>query len=185
MKLKIGTVCRIADLTFSGSTIDLSDTADSLKGLYIQEELAGNGVVSAPDSNLSNETIAVNYDQNIQPFRVTSQSTQSTNSHYTHIPQHFAKPINAFYQEVFNPWLNLHRPCLYATEITTVKGKIVKCYKHKDVKTPLACLTRLNDKGLVVALDEVLIELAQQGGFARAGGAGQNQQVRRAVAVRK
>lgn len=29
---------------------------------------------------------------------------------YSHIPQKYAKPINAFYQEVFNPWLNLHRP---------------------------------------------------------------------------
>ena len=33
---------------------------------------------------------------------------------YSHIPQKYAKPINAFYQEVFNDWLNLHRPCLFA-----------------------------------------------------------------------
>ena len=32
---------------------------------------------------------------------------------YSHIPQKYAKPINAFYQEVFNDWLNLHRPCLF------------------------------------------------------------------------
>jgi transposase InsO family protein len=29
---------------------------------------------------------------------------------YSHIPQKFAEPINAFYQETFNPWLNQHRP---------------------------------------------------------------------------
>ena len=63
---------------------------------------------------------------------------------YSHIPQQFAKPINAFYQETFNPWLNLHRPCLFATSVTNAKGKIVKRYRHKDVKTPLECLTRLS-----------------------------------------
>ena len=45
---------------------------------------------------------------------------------YAHIPQQFAQPINAFYQETFNPWLNLHRPCLFATESVSPKGKIVK-----------------------------------------------------------
>ena len=62
---------------------------------------------------------------------------------YSHIPQQFAKPINAFYLDTFNPWLNLHRPCLFATSVTNAKGKIVKRYRHEDVKTPLACLTRL------------------------------------------
>ena len=68
---------------------------------------------------------------------------------YSHIPQKYAQPINTFYQEVFNPWLNLHRPCLFATEITSPKGKIVKRYRHADVKTPLGCLARLSEKGLV------------------------------------
>lgn len=63
---------------------------------------------------------------------------------YSHIPQQFAKPINAFYQETFNPWLNLHRPCLFATSVTNAKGKIVKRYRHEDVKTPLECLTLLS-----------------------------------------
>lgn len=62
---------------------------------------------------------------------------------FEHIPQPYAKPINAFYQETFNPWLNLHRPCLFATTVTTPKGKIVKRYRHEDVKTPLECLTKL------------------------------------------
>ena len=62
---------------------------------------------------------------------------------YSHIPQLYAKPINAFYQETFNPWLNLHRPCLFATSVTNAKGKIVKRYRHEDVKTPLECLVQL------------------------------------------
>ena len=68
---------------------------------------------------------------------------------YEHIPQKFAAPINTFYKSTFNPWLNLHRPCMFATEITSSKGKIVKRYKHEDVKTPLECLALLNEKGLV------------------------------------
>ncbi len=68
---------------------------------------------------------------------------------YSHIPQKYAQPINAFYQKTFNPWLNLHRPCLFATEIISTKGKVIKSYSNKDVKTPLACLAQLNEKGLV------------------------------------
>ncbi len=68
---------------------------------------------------------------------------------YSHIPQQYAQPINAFYQNTFNPWLNLHRPCLFATEIVSPKGKVIKRYRNQDVKTPLACLAQLNEKGLV------------------------------------
>lgn len=68
---------------------------------------------------------------------------------YSHIPQKYAKPINAFYEGVFNAWLNMHRPCLFATEIVSDKGKIKKVYKHENVKTPLECLVLLNEKGLV------------------------------------
>jgi hypothetical protein len=62
----------------------------------------------------------------------------------SHIPQQFAKPINTFYLETFNPWLNLHRRCLFAMSVTNAKGKIVKRYRHEDVKTPLECLAQLS-----------------------------------------
>src|SRR5450830_170288 len=68
---------------------------------------------------------------------------------YDHIPQQYAKPINVFYQETFNPWLNLHRPCLFATAITNTKGKTVKRYKHQDVKTPLERLAQLSTQNLI------------------------------------
>jgi transposase InsO family protein len=67
---------------------------------------------------------------------------------YSHIPQKYAKPINAFYQEVFNPWLNLHRPCMFSSETVSPKGKLTKRYRHEDVKTPLEALKQLCDKGL-------------------------------------
>ena len=68
---------------------------------------------------------------------------------YSHIPQQYAEPINQFYQQHFNPWLNLHRPSMFATEIISPKGKIVKRYNHKDVKTPLECLVLLDKQSLV------------------------------------
>jgi hypothetical protein len=68
---------------------------------------------------------------------------------YSHIPQKHAEPINNFYQQCFNPWLNLHRPSMFATEIVSPKGKIAKRYNNKDVKTPLECLVLLDNQGLV------------------------------------
>jgi hypothetical protein len=77
---------------------------------------------------------------------------------YSHIPQKYAQPINVFYQETFNPWLNLHRPCMYATEITSDKGKVVKRYENKNVKTPLMCLAELKERGLVTFKAGVTLE---------------------------
>jgi len=80
---------------------------------------------------------------------------------YSHIPKKFAKPINEFYQEVFNPWLNLHRPCMFASDTVNAKGKVIKRYRHKDVKTPLAALTQLHDKGLARLKDGVTLAALQ------------------------
>jgi len=67
---------------------------------------------------------------------------------YSHIPQKYAQPINVFYKTVFNPWLNLHRPCMFAVDTVSPKGKVVKRYPSKDVKTPLECLAQLLERGL-------------------------------------
>lgn len=67
---------------------------------------------------------------------------------YSHIPQRYAQVINAFYVSTFNPWLNLHRPCMFATEVVSDKGKVIKRYAHKDVKTPVVALEQLLAKGL-------------------------------------
>lgn len=80
---------------------------------------------------------------------------------YAHIPQQYAKPINAFYQETFNLWLNLHRPCMFATEIISPKGKVIKRYKHDEVKTPLECLALLSEKGLVTFKQGITLEALQ------------------------
>ena len=80
---------------------------------------------------------------------------------YSHIPQRYAAPINEFYQKTFNPWLNLHRPCLFATEAVSDKGKIIKRYKHDEVKTPLECLAQLCEKGLATLKLNTTLEALQ------------------------
>ncbi len=80
---------------------------------------------------------------------------------YSHIPQKYATPINVFYVQTFNLWLNLHRPCLFATEVVSDKGKIIKRYRHKDVKTPLACLEILDARGLVKFKKGVTLQALQ------------------------
>jgi transposase InsO family protein len=80
---------------------------------------------------------------------------------YDHIPQQYAQPINAFYRETFNPWLNLHRPCLFATPITNAKGKVVKRYKHEDVKTPLERLVQLSAQNLVTFRADITLPALQ------------------------
>jgi len=76
---------------------------------------------------------------------------------YAHIPKKHAQPINIFYQEHFNPWLNLHRPCMFATSKVNAKGKVVKVYKHEDVKTPLEALVLLNKLDLVKFKTETML----------------------------
>lgn len=77
---------------------------------------------------------------------------------YAHIPQKHAQPINIFYQKYFNPWINLHRPCMFATRKVSAKGKVVKVYKHADVKTPLEALVELNALGLVRFKSDTMLE---------------------------
>ncbi|MGH8205648.1 MAG: integrase, partial [Steroidobacteraceae bacterium] len=47
--------------------------------------------------------------------------------------------------EFLNPFLNYHRPCLFATELPDPKrpGRIKRKYFPKDVMTPLERLARL------------------------------------------
>ena len=55
---------------------------------------------------------------------------------YSHIPQRHATAINRFYAEVFNPYLNFHRPCYFAVDKIDTKGKIRKTYPHDQIMTP-------------------------------------------------
>ena len=62
---------------------------------------------------------------------------------YAHIPQRFASEVNAFCTEHLNPYVNFHRPCLFAEEIIDTKGRIRKRYPQRLVMTPLEKLARI------------------------------------------
>jgi transposase InsO family protein len=55
---------------------------------------------------------------------------------YSHIPQRFAALVNAFDREYLNPYVNFHRPCLFAETITDAKGRQRKRYPYKLMMTP-------------------------------------------------
>lgn len=62
---------------------------------------------------------------------------------YGHIAQRHASPINEFYRRHFNPYLNYHRPCGFATVKVDAKGKEKKVYNV--YRPPFEALkTRLN-----------------------------------------
>ncbi len=64
---------------------------------------------------------------------------------YEHIPQRHAKRFNTFCLEFLNPFLNFHRPCLFATDVTDPKkpGRIKRVYRPTDAMTPLDKLASL------------------------------------------
>lgn len=65
---------------------------------------------------------------------------------YAHIPQHHAVRFNTYCAEYLNPFLNFHRPCLFATELPDPKkpGRIKRIYRPKDAMTPLDKLASLS-----------------------------------------
>ena len=55
---------------------------------------------------------------------------------HEHIPQRFAPLIDAFLREHLSPYLNYHRPCLFASERQGANGRIRRVYRPRDVRTP-------------------------------------------------
>jgi len=62
---------------------------------------------------------------------------------YSHIPQHCAAEVNAFCAGHLNPYVNFHRPCLFAEDVVDKKGKVRKRYPLDRVMTPLEKLASL------------------------------------------
>ncbi len=62
---------------------------------------------------------------------------------YIHIPQENAEPVNKFYFEYFNDYLNYHRPSAFPKTITDKKGKEKKVYPHSWYQTPYERLKSL------------------------------------------
>ena len=66
---------------------------------------------------------------------------------YVHIAQRHATLFNIYCAEYLNPFLNLHRPCLFSTDKADPKkpGRIKKVYRPQDAMTPLDKLASLPD----------------------------------------
>lgn len=62
---------------------------------------------------------------------------------YSHIPQRYAQRVNAHCAEYLNPYLNFHRPCLFAETLTDSKGRQRKRYPYKLMMTPYEKLKSL------------------------------------------
>lgn len=64
---------------------------------------------------------------------------------YGHIPQRYATPINQWYQQWFNVYLNFHRPCAFGTEVVVnpQTGKRKRIYRMEDYQTPYEKLKSL------------------------------------------
>lgn len=62
---------------------------------------------------------------------------------YGPIGAEHAEALQKFYTAYFNPYLNLHRPCGYATMAINPRGKRKRTYRHKDYRTPYEKLASL------------------------------------------
>ena len=62
---------------------------------------------------------------------------------YAYIPQRSAELINEFNKDLFNPYINFHRPCFFPVSVIDPKGKIKKAYPYKMVRTPYEKLKSL------------------------------------------
>ena len=62
---------------------------------------------------------------------------------HEHIPARFADDVDAFARGQLSPFVNFHRPSLYATEYVGPKGKVRRKYLREDVKTPYEKLKSL------------------------------------------
>ena len=67
---------------------------------------------------------------------------------YSHIPQRFATLVNAFCRDHLNPYVNFHRPCLFAEILTDAKGRQRKRYPYKLMMTPYEKLRSLPNAAL-------------------------------------
>jgi len=80
---------------------------------------------------------------------------------YAHIPQRHAARFNTFCIEYLNPFLNYHRPCLFATELGDPKkpGRIKRVYRPRDAMTPLDKLASLPEAARFLRQGHTLADL--------------------------
>lgn len=85
---------------------------------------------------------------------------------YEHVPARRAGQFTDFCREYLNPFLNLHRPCLFGTEVPDPRkpGRTRRVHRQGDVMTPLEKLLALPDAQSFLREGISLDELRQQAG---------------------
>src|SRR5712692_1475499 len=86
---------------------------------------------------------------------------------YGPIGAEHAEAFQKFYMAHFNPYLNFHRPCGFATVQTNARGKRQRLYRHQDYRTPYEKLASL--EGWKKYLKEAITEQMLQREAARMG----------------
>ena len=81
---------------------------------------------------------------------------------YSHIPQRFASLVNTFCRDHLNPYVNYHRPCLFAETITDAKGRQRKRYPYKLMMTPYEKLKSLHEAEQFLKLGITFLQLDAQ-----------------------
>ena len=76
---------------------------------------------------------------------------------YGHIESKHADEINEFYETIFNPYLNFHRPCGVPETVTNDKGKQRRIYRW--YATPLEILRQLPDMARYLKPGQTLVAL--------------------------
>ena len=86
---------------------------------------------------------------------------------YDHVPGHWAKQLNIFHRDYFNPYLNFHRPCFFPVPKKDKKGKIKKSYPYRAMMTPYDKLKSLPDAQAYLKpgisfknLDEIILSIS-------------------------
>ena len=82
---------------------------------------------------------------------------------YEHIHRRHAARFDTYCREYLNPFLNYHRPCLFATVMADPKkpGRIKRVYRPKDAMTPLDKLASLPNAASYLRPGVTLLELQQ------------------------
>jgi hypothetical protein len=82
---------------------------------------------------------------------------------YEHIHRRHAARFDTYCREYLNPFLNFHRPCLFATELADPNkpGRIKRVYRPRDAMTPLDKLASLPDAASFLRPDVTLLDLQQ------------------------
>jgi hypothetical protein len=82
---------------------------------------------------------------------------------YEHIHRRHAARFDTYCREYLNPFLNFHRPCLFATERADPKkpGRIKRVYWPRDAMTPLEKLSSLPKAASYLRPDMTLSHLHQ------------------------